>query len=237
MGNIFNKKIWKRPLFISTNVVPKVMGTSSNPKFSILDYFSVRVSLSQVIRTGLLAKCSGLTNKDKWVLSSDGFVLVLSETCLIDSVSSSECFNDRYIVWRSDRDYVLTGQSRGGGILIATRRDLPVSTQPLLNSTTENLWIKIRIKKHSLRVYTNLYLCVLYLCKQHKGLSFSSQLKYFLTKLNQLVTNNISDTVFILGDFNMSGVQWLSSNDDMLIPSNLSSKDEYLKKKNKNNNP
>lgn len=60
---------------------------------------------------------------------------------------------------------------------------------------------------------------------------FSSQLSNFLVKLNHNVISNISDTFLIVGDFNMSGIKWLSSDNNhsrVSRPSNLKSSDEYL---------
>lgn len=68
-------------------------------------------------------------------------IIVLTETWLLDGISSSEIFDDRYIVWRRDRDYGATGQTRGGGVLIAVCRELSVVSQPLFLSSAEDLWL------------------------------------------------------------------------------------------------
>lgn len=155
-------------------------------------------------------------------------VIVLTETWLIDGLLNSELFDDRYIVWRRDRDYSVTGQSRGGGVLIATRRELSVTPQPLLHSSAEDLWITLRLKNLNSRDYVNLYICAVYLCKQNKGFSFSNQLANFLTKLNHTILNNTSDVFLVLGDFNMSGISWVSSNNNSLVPVNPASSDECM---------
>lgn len=51
-------------------------------------------------------------------------IIALTETWLTDSVFDNELFDDRYLVWRRDRNYASTGQSLGGGVLIAVRREL-----------------------------------------------------------------------------------------------------------------
>lgn len=53
-------------------------------------------------------------------------VIIFTETWLVDSISNSELFDGRYLVWRRDRDYCRTAQTRGGGVLIAVRNDLTV---------------------------------------------------------------------------------------------------------------
>lgn len=155
-------------------------------------------------------------------------IIVLTETWLTDGICDSEFFDSRYIVWRRDRDYSMTGQSRGGGVLIATRRELSAMSQPQLHSTAEDLWISIRFRKSHSRNYVNLYICVVYLCKQNNGLSFTSQLTNFLTKLNQSALQNSSDMFLVLGDFNMSSISWLPSDNLSLNPVNLTTYDECL---------
>lgn len=36
-------------------------------------------------------------------------VVILSETWLLEDINNNELFDNRYIVWRRDRDYDLTG--------------------------------------------------------------------------------------------------------------------------------
>lgn len=56
-------------------------------------------------------------------------VILLTETWLTEGINNSELFNDRYMVWRQDRDYSATKQKLGGGVLIATRKGLTVVPQ------------------------------------------------------------------------------------------------------------
>lgn len=162
------------------------------------------------------------------MVASSFDVIVLTETWLLDGILNSEFFDERYIVWRRDRDYALTGQSRGGGVLIAARRELSITSQQNFHSTAEDLWISIRLKNSNTRNYFNLHLCGIYLCKQNLGLSFSSQLTNFLSTLNRSVIGNGSDKFLIIGDFNMSGISWVPSDNVLFVPSNLKSIDEVL---------
>lgn len=155
-------------------------------------------------------------------------IVVLTETWMTDGIHDSEIFDDRYIVWRRDRDYSLTGQKKGGGVLIATRNYLPVTLKPLYNSTAEDLWLHICIKQPNSRTSTNIYIGVIYLCQQNLGLTFNSQLSNFLTKLNTVVTQNNDDKILVFGDFNLSGITWVPTNNFSLCPTNISSCEEYL---------
>lgn len=42
-------------------------------------------------------------------------VISITESWLIEGISNSELFDDRYLIWRRDRDYVRTGEMYGGG--------------------------------------------------------------------------------------------------------------------------
>jgi hypothetical protein len=64
----------------------------------------------------------------------------------VDGVGDSELFDSRCIVWRRDRDYELTKQSKGGGVLIAVRKDFPTTSQFQFRSTAEYLWVSLPIK-------------------------------------------------------------------------------------------
>lgn len=150
-------------------------------------------------------------------------VVLLTETWLLDGVNDAELFSDSYTVWRRDRDYASVGQTRGGGVLIAVRRDLAAHARPEWHSTAEDIWISIDIKSKRQDVF-KLHIGCLYLCQQNQGLSFSSQLKNFSEQALFSYTNNPQDSFFIAGDFNMSDICWSSNNDaDYLTPSFISS--------------
>lgn len=51
-------------------------------------------------------------------------VICLTETWLIDRICNHELFDDRYLVWRRDRNYDKTKQKMGGGVLIAIRYEM-----------------------------------------------------------------------------------------------------------------
>jgi hypothetical protein len=92
-------------------------------------------------------------------------VIILTETWLVDSVSDSELFDDRFVVWRRDRDYERTQQGRGGGVLVAVRSDLPATLVSQYCSSAEDLWLSLPMKHSNNSVNFNLNLCVIYLCK------------------------------------------------------------------------
>jgi hypothetical protein len=151
-------------------------------------------------------------------------IIFLTETWLLDGILNSELFDDRYVVWRRDRDPVLTGQSRGGGVIIATRRELTVVPQPTYQSSAEDLWVTLSLKGcHNTPI--RLHMCVLYLCKQNNGFSYSQQLSIFLDSLSEVILLGGADKYLIIGDFNMSNIMWTPLN-SVMSPSNYISNDE-----------
>lgn len=154
-------------------------------------------------------------------------VIILTETWIVDSIASSELFDDRYIVWRRDRDLDLTGQTRGGGVLIAIRRDITATLQPQYQSSAEDLWLTIALKQRNNNTIFTLNLCVIYVCKQNLGFSFSQQLHNFLSKLDDVILKKPDDAYLIIGDFNLSSIIWEPITDSPgLLPSNVCSSDE-----------
>lgn len=145
----------------------------------------------------------------------------------MNSIQDSELFDSGYMVWRRDRDYELTKQATGGGVLLAAHRDLSVIPRPEWNSTAEDIWISIKVPTQH-RDSNYLHIGVLYLCKQNKGLSFTQQLNNFFTKLNEIMLLYPLDKFLVLGDFNMSRIQWNAAcNVAYLSPSNAIRQVEY----------
>lgn len=89
----------------------------------------------------------GLRTKDAEFLSeamsSTYSIICLTETWLVDGISSSNYFPPKYEVYRRDRDYVKTGKSLGGGVLIAADRSLKVHRRSDLECYPESVWIEV----------------------------------------------------------------------------------------------
>ncbi|CAG9136232.1 unnamed protein product [Plutella xylostella] len=130
-------------------------------------------------------------------------LIAVTESWLNDSIYDSELFDGRYCVWRRDRDYKLTNQELGGGVLLATRKHLSVTPRPNWNSSAEDLWISINLSRKSV-----LHIGIIYLCKQNQGYTKSQQLSNFLLKLNDIILSHPSDKFLVLGDFNLGNINW-----------------------------
>lgn len=132
----------------------------------------------------------------------------MTETWLLDSISDSELFDTRYTVWRRDRDYNQTLQTRGGGVAIAIRKTLNAECMAGWQSSAEDLWISITYNNKNCNNIARIHICTVYLCAENTGNSFAQQLDNFLYNLEKLVNEHPTDKFLILGDFNMSTIHW-----------------------------
>ncbi|XP_077300450.1 uncharacterized protein LOC143921156 [Arctopsyche grandis] len=136
-------------------------------------------------------------------------IILLTETWLIDTISDEKLFDERYIVWRRDRNYVRLNQKRGGGCLVATKRELGVVPRPEWHSSVEDMWISLTLRNiTNHRNLLKFHVCVLYLCSENIGNSFNTQLTNFLENMSTISTNYPDDRFLIVGDFNLSNIQW-----------------------------
>ncbi|CAH2088723.1 unnamed protein product [Euphydryas editha] len=90
-------------------------------------------------------------------------VVSLTETWLLDGISNNELFDDRYVVWRRDRNYVITQEKLGGGVLFAAKKKFMAVERPEWSSTAEDLWVTLSCSKDS-RKSRKIHFCTVYLC-------------------------------------------------------------------------
>lgn len=116
----------------------------------------------------------------------------MSETWLNDSIHNCQLFDQRYEVFRKDRT---SGQSRGGGVLLAARRDRVKQNQRLtfLENDGENLWIKAKINEISV------YICIVYIPPASQRITYSDFFDKIIANFKFLVDKKI----IIVGDFNL----------------------------------
>lgn len=159
--------------------------------------------------------CRGLRTKTndfyRNLCMSNYDIISLTETWLLGDISDTELFNDNYLVFRRDRDYAMTQQTRGGGVLIAVHRNFACTPNFSWNSSAEDIWITLTLRNARSKKTIKLHICTIYLCNQNMGNSFSVQLANFLTKLQYATENFKHDEFLVLGDFNMSSIFWIPS--------------------------
>lgn len=141
------------------------------------------------------------------ICSSSYDIICLTETWLLNDIRDSELFDDRYIVWRRDRDYEKTKQSMGGGVLIAVRKELAAESRPDWCSNAEDVWVTLTLQCRKPCIRYKLHLCTVYICSQGTA-SLTTQLKTFSDQLADIVLSNQCDKFILLGDFNMPNITW-----------------------------
>lgn len=125
-------------------------------------------------------------------------IICLSETWLNNSFYDSEILHDDYTIFRKDRLYSLSSTGRGGGCLIAVRKNMTAQRMQEFETQLdflEDVWIRILLPGNKW-----LYICSVYISPFHNN--------YYLydTFLNKVMDNcanmESNDSLMIIGDFN-----------------------------------
>lgn len=137
------------------------------------------------------------------ILNDNYDIICLSETNLDSSFSDSEFVDERYVVFRRDRETTMSLKKSGGGVLIALRRDLTAVRRPELESNLEDLWVTVHSgavsRMHSLNIY------LVYLPPDLGA----SHYEYFHDHCHNTLLNHNNDyNTIVLGDFNIPGLIW-----------------------------
>ncbi|XP_045446631.1 uncharacterized protein LOC123654790 [Melitaea cinxia] len=138
------------------------------------------------------------------LLLNDFDIICLSETWLLDSVSSSELFDYRYTVYRCDRSYESRGDKLGGGVLIALRREFQVVSSENITFhkfSAETVTVTIHLKHSRL---LKIYCCYFPHCPEQEESE-----AYFFDTVSNMIVDRPNDVYLIVGDFNISNGIWL----------------------------
>lgn len=179
------------------------------------------------------------------VLLNNYDLIVLSESWLTEDFADAEYFYSNYTVFRRDRGAGDGRGARGGGVLIAVRRELCARRRDEWCSArdVDELWVSISIPcarappapsspatghraSDSIRgalprSTMDLHLACCYFSHNN---SHSTLLQNFYENTSQLLLDNPNDSFLILGDFNISYADWfydvnstlqLNTNDDI----------------------
>lgn len=128
-------------------------------------------------------------------------VILLTETWLKCDIMDSElALNDDYFVFRCDRSYDTSNCTRGGGVLIATKKNLVVKRLSINRTNLELVVIIVKIDKISV-----IFGCI-YVPPQANLSIYES----VCDSLDFVFTNNECDLFVLVGDFNLPNVTWLN---------------------------
>lgn len=129
------------------------------------------------------------------VLSEDYDIVAIVESWLTPGVNSGELFDQRYQVFRQDRDPHTTGKSKGGGLIIAVKNNikaLPLTSLYQCERNIESMWVKCNIHGQ------DIILSLCYFPPPVKTLTMESFADYICQKEELLGSNLIC-----LGDYNI----------------------------------
>lgn len=172
---------------------------------------------------GLRTKIAhGLRNR---ITCSNYDIIALTETWLNDKFDSESIFDSGlYTVYRtdrSDRTYTRTNTNAssndnfmGGGALIAINKNIPALRISKWESEApyENVWLKI-CKSNSKNLFIN--------CIYINNVTSFDRFLIYLDLLHDIINRREPDATFIiLGDFNLSSIDWYLDNDKCIPISN-----------------
>lgn len=163
------------------------------------------------------------------ILTQSYDIIILTETWLHAGITDAEFIDNRYWVFRADRDRVASGRSDGAGVLIAIARTLcPAGCAPAaaacapLPPVMDHVLVELKLAKR--------YVCIgaVYIPpEQNHDVYFS----YLNMLQNRLLSENSNITdFFIVGDFNLPKLAWINDEPYKQYPSveDLNQKHTYI---------
>lgn len=147
------------------------------------------------------------------ILNTNYDIVCITESWLNDSFYSSEYFDDRYEVFRCDRDEVTTGCKRGGSVLVAVRRKLCATSHSdwCAPPPADELWVSIPKRCSSTASSSNrtaqTYLHIICTYIPH-GTQHIPLIKSFYDRVTDLTYSSPDDIFLVLGDFNVTKADW-----------------------------
>ena len=145
----------------------------------------------------LIMNCQSINNKraDTVIDSAKADIILGNESWLTPDIKNSEIFPDSFDAIRKDR----LGDSHGGGVFIAFRRDLLCTESPEQDANCEIIWCKLNIIG-----CRTLYLGSFYRPPRCIDPEYLTELNKSLTR----IMTNKNAHVLLGGDFNCGDVEW-----------------------------
>ncbi|XP_055543377.1 uncharacterized protein LOC129728926 [Wyeomyia smithii] len=152
-------------------------------------------------------------NSYKFAFSGCAYdIIALTETWLNDRTTSHQLFGPDYEVLRCDRGPLNSRKATGGGVLLAVRRGFTVlKRQNQSWSNVEQIWATVKLTDR------NLHNCVVYFPPDRTRdtaviNAHNRSVAYVAADADH------SDETLVVGDFNLPGLKWCSSNSGFRYP-------------------
>lgn len=153
--------------------------------------------------------CRGMRTKLRTIffniMSNSYDIIILSETWLNSSINDNEFIDQRYIIYRCDRDLKLTQKSDGGGVLVAVMRCLKPYrfSAPSLAPMSKFLeLVLIQIPSSEL---TGCYLLGAVYIPDKSPIAVYN---LYFEALNDILRENCISNLLLVGDYNIPDAHW-----------------------------
>lgn len=152
--------------------------------------------------SGFYQNCRGLRTKlfnfNCNVACVNYVFIVLTETWLIDSISDSELGLPNYNIYRCDRNNITSNCSRGGGVLIAIRKDFSSKLISVPISNVEHVVVQATIGS------INILIGGVYIRPNSTLLTYEQ----YMSTVENFILQFPNQTYIFLGDFNLPYINW-----------------------------
>nr|XP_049697166.1 uncharacterized protein LOC126054699 [Helicoverpa armigera] len=163
-------------------------------------------SMEQQARQCNIENCRGIRTKLHTsymnILSGSYDVIILTETWLVPGIRDCEFIDDRYLVFRCDRDRSATNKRDGGGVLVAVLRTLRPTrfTMQFTLAVVEQVVVRLPASQaNKFHVITAAYI---------PPRTSNDIYEEYFDMLHSVVNDSTCETFFIVGDFNMPDIDW-----------------------------
>lgn len=138
--------------------------------------------------------------------------ICISETWLNSNFHNSELFSPEYSVYRNDRDPLVSGKQRGGGVMVGVLNKFKsrVISEWMGVGVIEDIWVAVELQDG-----VSWFLCCIYIPPHTM---FDDFVEYF-NKLELIFLKYPKHKFVIVGDFNIPDILWnFDSVHDAYIP-------------------
>ncbi|CAG4925283.1 unnamed protein product [Colias eurytheme] len=165
------------------------------------------IYISRIV--GLRTKTNTFYNN---ISCTDYDIIILTETWLNSNILSSELVDDRYVVYRRDRETSGFHPNKdGGGVLIAVLRKFNSYRIDRWESRCEDLWVTVDVPSN--HVSNQIIFCAVY----HPPPVCQSSIEHFIEHCN-IVIETTKIPICIIGDFNLGKINWASRSLNISLP-------------------
>lgn len=154
---------------------------------------------------GLRTKCFQLKQN---ILCNDFDVIIITETWLHAGIYDGELCDDRYDVFRNDRNLLACGKSSGGGVMILTKKYL-CATRYEVDPGPPTEMLTIIFPSRVLSASSDLYISTVYVPPSQADTRRQPiDIELISSTLKNILAVSPDVHYMLIGDFNLPYVQW-----------------------------